>query len=170
MGAPILYRWTGDAMEPLSRFRDRCNAEMVVGEIYRCEVIEERSLASHNHYFAALKDAWLNLPDDIAPKFADPVALRKHALIACGYRDERRFVSTSPLEARKLLAWLKPLDEYAVYSVADNVVIEWRAKSQKRKAMGGPTFQKSKQDVLDYVAGMIGVAPAQLSAEAGKAA
>ena len=89
-------------MEPLGRHHERCNELFVVGEIYRMNAVEERSLASHNHFFAALHDAWLNLPDE--------------------------------------------------------------------KAMGGPTFQKSKDDVLDFVAGLIDVPRETLSAEAGRAA
>src|SRR3990167_4775862 len=152
---PLLFHWDGDNMVPLARHRERCDEAFVVGEIYRMNAIEERSLASHNHYFAALHDAWLNLPDDKAVAFPTSEALRKHALIMSGHRDERKFSASSAAEARKIAAFLKPRDEYAIISVAGNVVLEWTAKSQSRKAMGWPTFKKSKDDVLDYVAGLI---------------
>src|SRR3990167_2345512 len=167
---PLLFRWSGDTMEPLGRHHERCNELFVVGEIYRMNAVEERSLASHNHFFAALHDAWLNLPDEKAMGFPTAEALRKHALIMTGHRDERKFSASSPAEARKIAAFLKPRDEYAIISFAGNVVLEWTAKSQSRKAMGGPTFQKSKDDVLDFVAGLIDVPRETLSAEAGRAA
>lgn len=167
MGAPIVFRWTGDAMEPLSRFHNLVNEEFVVGELYRMEAIEERSQASHNHFFALLHDQWLTLPDHIALEFRTPEHLRKHALIMTGYRNERKFAAATPLEARRIAAFIKPRDEYAIVSVNENVVVEWTAQSQSRKAMGGPTFQKSKSDVLDYIDDMLGVsAPTSVPIEA----
>lgn len=156
-------------MQPLPRFHNVVNQEFTVGEVYRMEVIAERSINSHRHYFAALHEIWLNLPDDEAVKFATAEHLRKHCLIMTGYRDERKFAASSPAEARKIAAFIKPRDEYAIVSVAGNVVIEWTAKSQSMKAMGGPTFQKSKSDVLDFASAMIGVSPDQMARE-GEAA
>lgn len=166
MTAPIIFQWNGEAMQPLARFHNVANSEFVVGELYRMEVVAERSINSHRHYFAALHDLWLNLPDSEAVKFATSEHLRKHCLIMTGYRDERKLATSSPAEARKIAAFIRPRDEYAIISVAENVVIEWTAKSQSTKAMGGPTFQKSKSDVLDYAAAMVGVRAEQ----AGQAA
>jgi hypothetical protein len=157
MTAPILFRWNGDAMEPLPRFHNVCNAEFTVGEIYRMVVEAERSQISHNHYFATLADKWLSLPENLAFQFATPEHLRKHALILTGYRDEKSFVCSSKAEALRLAAFLKPIDEYAIISVAECAVIMWTAKSQSRKAMGGKLFQKSKSDVLDFVDAMLGL-------------
>lgn len=33
---------------------------------------------------------------------------------------------------------------------------------RSRKAMGGPTFQKSKTDVLDWAASLIGITPSDI--------
>lgn len=156
MTAPIFFRWSGEAMEPLPRFHNICNAEFTVGEVYRLQVEEERSQVSHNHYFATLHEKWLSLPETLVVQFASDEHLRKHALIMCGYRDERSFVCSSKAEALRLAAFLKPVDEYAVISVAECAVIMWTAKSQSRKAMGGKLFQKSKQDVLDFVDALLG--------------
>jgi hypothetical protein len=164
MAAPFIYQWNGEAMVPLARFHNAANAEFVVGELYRMDAMEERSQRSHNHYFAALHEAWLNLPDEMAVEFASVEALRKHALIMTGYREERKFAAASREEARRLAAFIKPRDGYAIISVHDNVVVEWTAKSQSRKAMGGPTFQRSKDDVLEFVAGLLDVEPRELSA------
>lgn len=167
---PILYRWDGEAMVPLARFHNTANANFVVGEHYRMEAIEERSRVSHNHFFACVHDAWLNLPDKIATDFPTEEALRKHALIMTGFREERKFVASSPIEARKIAAFIKPRDEYAIISVNGNIVIEWTAKSQSIKAMGKAAFQDSKDKVLGFVADLIGVAPETLAANARRAA
>jgi len=163
MVAPILFRWTGDAMEPLSRFHNVANAAFVVGEVYRMESIEERSLVSHRHYFAVLHEAWMNLPDAESVKYATAEHLRKHCLIMTGYREERKLVASSQVEARKIAAFIRPRDEYAIVSVSGNTVIEWTAKSQSMKAMGKAQFQKSKDDVLTYAADLIGISPDELS-------
>ena len=168
--APIVFTWDGDAMVPLKRFHNIANAEFVVGEFYRCEVLEERSIASHRHYFASLKQAWLNLPEDQGERFLTEEHLRKFALIKCGYADQRQQVCSSHAEALRFAAFVKPMDTYAVVTVDGCVVTVWTAQSQSLKAMKAKKFQKSKQDVLDYVAGLLGVEPDQLSANARTAA
>ena len=160
---PMLFTWDGETMRPISRFHNIANAEFTVGELYRMEAIEERSQRSHSHFFACVHECWLNLPDHLAIEFLTSEALRKRALIMTGFRDERKFVASSPLEARKIAAFILPRDEYAIVSVNANVVVEWTAKSQSKKAMGGPTFQNSKTKVLDYLADMIGVTTDELT-------
>lgn len=171
MNSPLLFQWTGDSMAPLGRHAARCDAEFTIGEIYRCEVIAERSMRSHRHFFATVHEAWLNLPDHLALQFANDSTLRKHALIMKGYRKERKLALSSPEEARKVAAFLKPRggDEYSIVSVNGSVVIEWTAMSQSKRDMGGPTFQKSKDDVLDFIADLIGVETSELAAH-GEAA
>lgn len=133
----------------------------VVGEIYRCDVIEERSIATHNHFFAQLHDQWMSLPDHLAVQFPTADTLRKHALIMTGFRRERKFVASSEKEARKLAAFLKPQtsdDDYAIVSLAGTAVVEWKAQSQSRQAMPEKgRFQASKVAVLEYVDEMLGV-------------
>lgn len=149
-------------MVPLPRFARVCDRQFVVGETYTLVAHEERSAASHRHYFACIRDAWMNLPDHIAVEFSTPESLRKRALIDAGFYDERRLVASSPAEARKIAAFLKPLDDFAVVSVAGNVVIERKAKSQSVRSMGKKTFSESKDAVLNVLANMIGVSPDEL--------
>ncbi len=61
-----------------------------------------------------------------------------------------------------MAAALKPMDEFAVIITRDTVVSVYRAMSQSIKAMGGAQFQKSKTDVLDYVANLLGCEPDDL--------
>jgi hypothetical protein len=170
MTAPLPCRWTGEAFEPLPRYRSECDRHYVVGEVYRLTEHVERSQASHNHYFAAIAEAWANLPEREAERFATDVHLRKYALIKCGYANQQDFVAQSKAEAVRLAAAISSIDEYAVVTIAGNVVTRWTAKSQSMPAMGKKDFQASKQAVLDYVAGLVGVTPEALNREAGKAA
>lgn len=165
----MLFEWSGEAMVPLPRFHNRANAEFVVHERYKMEVSEDRSQASHNHYFVTLHEAWLNLPEAVAERFPTDEHLRKHALIKAGYHDSRSFVASSKAEAVRLAAFLKPMDEYAIILVHEATVTVYTAKSQRKAAMGAKDFQASKQAVLDVIAAMILVTPAELQ-NAGAAA
>lgn len=160
MSAPIVFQWDGEAMKPLPRFHNVCNAEFTIGELYRMEAIEERSVVSHRHYFAALHDLWLNVPERISMQFPSDEHLRKHCLVMTGFRDERSFVAASKAEALRLAAFIRPVDEYAIVSVHEATVLVWTAQSQSMKAMGKARFQQSKQAVLDYAADMVGVTAA----------
>jgi len=162
----IIWTWTDDgAMCPLGRFRSMCDRELVIGEHYRLQVVEERSEASHSHYFARLHDLWMSLPDEAATQFPTSDMLRKHALIMTGFRRERKFAAASKEDARKLAAFLKPQDiedDYAIISVNENIVLEWRPLSQSRKGMPVKgQFYESKTKVLDWIEDLIGLKPAE---------
>lgn len=155
---PILCHWDGEAMRPLNTaWAKRADQEFVVGERYQIAAIEERSAASHNHYFAALAEAHANLPEEIAERFSTVDHLRRYALIRTGYRDERSIVCASKAEAQRVAAFIRPMDSYAIVTVSEAVVMVWAAKSQSKKAMGKQTFGESKEAVLNFVATLIGV-------------
>ena len=158
----MLFDWDGDAMVPRSTFKKRCDEEFVVGEIYRLEAREERSINSHRHYFACIHEAWMNLPEQIAEQYASSEHLRKKMLIRCGYADERSIVCASKAEAQRVAAFVKPIDDYAVVTVRDCVVRIYTAQSQSLKAMGKKEFGKSKEAVLDAIAALIDVTPEEL--------
>jgi hypothetical protein len=148
---PIRCQWTGEVLEPLRRFRAACDEHLVVGQTYDVQTVEEPDRA-RRHYFAALRDAWASLPDHWATEFPSVEALRKRALIATGHFDKRRFEASSSTEARKLLTFLRPLDEFAVFRLQGNVIIEQRPRSQSPRAMGKVVFAQSKSDVLEWIA------------------
>jgi hypothetical protein len=161
MTAPLIYQWSGEAMVPLPIFRKSADAAFVIGQRYRLIEAEEASSATRGHYFATLHDAWNNLPDRLVPDFPTAEVLRKHSLVMTGFRHERKFVMASPAQARWLATRLRPHDledDFAIISVNENVVVEWKPMSQSRKAM--PTkgqFRASKDAVLGYIADLIGV-------------
>jgi len=158
----IITRWTGEAFAPLPHFRKRCDMDLVIGEVYRLTIQEERSDVSHRHYFAAVHEAWINLPEDQAERWPSSEHLRKWCLIRAGYSDQRQIVCASKAEAQRVRAFIAPMDDYAIVTAQEAVVTVFTAKSQSTKAMGRKEFQESKQRVLDMLAEMIGVRPAEL--------
>lgn len=161
MSAPVMLRYEGDGeFRAASVFwAGRCDKEFVVGEVTKMAEPHERSQSSHNHHFASIKNAWDNLPDAMLDEYPTAEHLRKKALIACGYAEHRDHVCASKQEARKLRAFLKPMDDYAIVECHENVVRVWTAKSQSVRAMGAKEFQESKQRVLDWLDDLLGVEP-----------
>lgn len=167
---PLVCRWTGEAFEPLGRSKKEADAEYVIGEVYRFTRYEERSEASHRHYFAALHEAWANLPAYLSERFTTSERLRKFALIKSGFATQRQLVASSRAEALRLAAFVAPMDEYALVETRGAVVTVWEAESQSMRAMGKKRFGESKDAVLSYCASLIGVEPETLREEAGQAA
>lgn len=164
MTAPLEFQWDGEAMVP--RHPRLADKAFVVGERYMLAEHNERSSASHRHYFAAIKDVWDNLDDDAYERFPTPEHLRKHALIRCGFADSRSITCASKAEAMRVAAFVRPQDEYAITTIEGATVTVWTAKSQSSRAMGKEQFQQSKQAVLEWLSQLIGVSPETLERNA----
>ncbi len=168
---PVVFQWSDDgAMYPVRGFQLLCDRQFVVGERYRLVEEHERSQASHNSYFAALHDAWLNLPEHLVDVYPTETHLRKRALIEAGYFDEKLIPFSTPEEALRVAGCLEGVSDFALIRVYENAVSIKTAKSQNRRSMNAKQFQESKQKVLDIVADMIGVKPQELKDNAGAAA
>ena len=165
---PMEFARDGEVLRPLHP--NAFARQYVEGEIHRLAPWEDRSQASHNHQFAAIHEAWKNLPEDQAERFPTSEHLRKWALIRAGYRNDTTIVAASPEDAQRLAALARSLDGYAVIVVRDDVVTVMTAKSQSARAMGKADFQASKDAVLGIVAGLIGTTPNELQQNAGQAA
>jgi hypothetical protein len=162
---PIIWQYDGDNLVPASGFWRRVAAEnLVVGERYRLVEENERSEVSHRHEFAWLRSAYASLPDELVPQYPSVEHLRKQALIDKGYCTMKQHVCQSKAEAERLERVLSEErdDPYMVIVRRRNVVTTYRAVSQSKKAMGAPQFQQSKQDIIEYVAKLIGVDPETL--------
>ncbi len=157
--APIMFRYEGDGeFAPASQFwAGRADRAFVVGEHYKLVEHHDRSDASHNHFFASIKNGFDSLPDELREEYPTTDHLRKKALIRKGFRNERDHVCASKAEAVRLAAFIKPMDDYAIVLVSECVVRVWTAKSQSRKAMGAKDFQESKVAVLDFIDDLLGV-------------
>jgi len=168
---PILAIWDGEHLTPASPYwAKKADEQYVIGERYLVEVQHERSIASHRAYFAQLNEAFMSLPEHIAERFPSVEALRKFALIQTGHRDERSIVCSSRAEAARLAAFIRPMDDFAIVSVSEAVVVVMTAKSQSFRAMGKQAFNRSRDDVLNYVASLIGVPAETLQQNTGRAA
>lgn len=157
--APLIYVWSGTAMEPLPRFAKICDREFVIGQTYSLDVVEERSAKSHNHEFAWLHEAWMNLPEGLAELYATSEHLRKRALIDSGFYDETLIDAGSGAAALRVASLLRGDDEFCLVIVRGPIVCRRKAKSQSRRAMGNADFQPSKRAIMEVVASMIGVTP-----------
>ena len=162
------FKWDGEAMIPI---RPKLADETyIVGSVYWLEVEQPRSGVSHNHEFAWIKEAWLQLPHAIADQFPTPQSLRKKALIDAGFYDETVVDAGTNAAALRVAAVMRADDEFAHVVVRGPIVVRRKAKSQSRRAMGGKDFQASKSAIMEIIAGLIGVTPAALAENAGKAA
>lgn len=161
---PLAFTWNGNHMVP--RHPSLAARTYAAGETYTLVVHEDRSSASHRHYYASIAEAHANLPDELALRFQTPESLRKYALIRAGFADSQTFVASSRAEAQRLAAFIRPVDEFAVVTVEGPTVTRYVAKSQSYRAMGKADFQASKDAVLSIVGAMIGVTTEDLGAAA----
>jgi hypothetical protein len=169
-GGPLPYVWDGAGFRPLPAFAKAAAASFAVGEVVALAPAELRSSPSHRHFFACVREAWVNLPEEHASRFASDEHLRKYCLIKAGFRDERSIVCASRAEARRIAAFIRPIDDYAVVTVDGPVILQFTAMSQSAAAMSKAEFQASKDAVLGILAEMIGVEPTALSRAAERSA
>lgn len=171
MISPVTFSWDGEVMRPVtSGAARRADRVFVVGETYPLVVHEDRSAASHNHYFAAIAEGWRNLPEALAAKIPSAEHLRKRALIDAGFCDEEIVDCGNQDIAKTVGATIRKHDDFAVIFIRDQFVIIRTAKSQSARSMNKADFQRSKEAVLEIVAGLIGVEPKALAQNAGQAA
>lgn len=168
MHRPELFTWDGDAMVP--RHPRRADQLFVVGEVYPLIVHEDRSSATHNHEFAWLREAWLNLPEVMADLYPTPEHLRKRALIEAGYYDETIVDAGNNAAALRVAAVFRAREEFSLVIVRGPAVVIRTAKSQSRRAMNKKEFQESKTAIMEVISTIVGVSPVALTREAGRTA
>ena len=168
---PIHCYWDGEVFRPDSPYKVRCaDKQFARGEVLRLVDEPEHSTRSRQHMFAAVEEAWKNLPPLLAERFSSPDALRKYALIKSGHCYSDSVICPSHADAMRVSAWGRQIDEFTLVTVNKNVVTRYTAKSQSKQAMSKEEFQTSKDDVLRVVSELIGVAKQELADNAGKAA
>lgn len=159
MAFPLLtYVRKGMALVPIGRHQNRFSDAFEEGETYAMAVHEDRSWASHNHYFACIKDHWLSLPERAAMETwaQSPEHLRKYALIQTGWNDTHSHACKSAAEAQRTAAFVRPIDEFSVVIARGSIVERFTAKSQSMRAMGKADFERSKEDVLGFLETLVG--------------
>lgn len=160
---PIPMIFNGEAFYPLPNFLRVAREHYGAGEVVALLRHEERSTVTHRHFFACVNEAWQSLPQDLAERFQSADALRKHALIQTGHFNASTTVCMFKTEAARTAAMMRQVDGYAVVIVDNKMVTRLTAKSQDMKSMDKAEFAKAKEDVLSYLAAMIGVEPAALA-------
>ena len=165
---PAVFTWSGTAMVPQARFLPLCAKQYAVGETYPLMPVEDRSMASHNQYFAAISDGWHNLPETVAVRWPSEEHLRKWCLVQCGFFEEKEFEFETAEKAKTFATFYRKVDDYARIFAHDKKVIIRFAKSQSMAAMGKEQFQKSKQAVLDLIESIVDVEKGTLEREAGQ--
>lgn len=171
----VVFVWDGDHMIPLPRFRKMCDQMFAVHEEYPLAVLENRSMKSHNAYFAQIDEAWQNLPEDIAPRFPSPEHLRAQALVDTGWCDEETTIFDTPQDAQKFARAIRENQKrtrspITIIRVKGNIVQEFRPMSQSTASMKKQPFEESKKAVLDYILGLIGTTARELRQNAGRSA
>ena len=104
--APLDFEWDGEAMVPANS--KRADQQYVIGQHYRLAPYEDRSLNSHNHFFAALGESYKNLPEKIAANFMSFDHFRKWCLVRTGFCDELRpFLRATKKRSLLPLSWCR---------------------------------------------------------------
>lgn len=161
------------AMVPNPRYHNIAARQFSEGEEYPLVIMETRSRASHNHYFAAIKDGFDNLPENIAARWDTPDHLRKWCLIESGWYVEKEIDFGSTIYAKRAALLLHDeFDEYVRIFQPDNgrKLIIRKAKSQSVAAMSKEPFERSKKDVLGLIESLIKLHSGELAKNAGSAA
>jgi hypothetical protein len=171
---PMIWMWDVDengngVMRPARAYARLAERLFTYGEQYRLEPREERSGVAHRHYFAALREAFDNLPEDQTHRWPSVEHFRHWLLCTTGWCDETNFVLDGPEGARRLAVMLRKTFPFAVITIEGNVVRQYVAKSQSTSAMNKDEFQRSKNDVLDAAAKILGVTRSELTKQGERA-
>jgi hypothetical protein len=140
------------------------------GAEYALVEYQARSRRAHNFYFAAVEDAFRNLPEEWAQEFPTVEHLRKFCLIKTGFHHCDTIVCPDAASAERLVALARPMDEYGIVTSEGNVVRRFKAKSQSPRSMDRTEFRASADAVLDLLAKMIGTTRRALEHNAESAA
>ena len=132
--------------------------------------LEDRDLRSHRHYFVSVREVWLNLPMAVAKRWPTPDHLRKWALIEEGYCSHAEIACKDGQAARVAAREFRVADQYSVIKVDADVGRIWRAEPQDSRSIGKPRLQKSKWDVINRLATLVGVSAKDIMENAGQAA
>ena len=157
------FTWNGEAMIPMRP--KAADKEYVIGTVYWLEEVSDRSWISHRHEFAWIKQAWDNLPETFADMFPSPEHLRKAALIATNWHRETIIDAGNRAAAARVAFYARSEDEFARVVARGSTVKVQKARSQRMHGhdrMTREEFQKSKSDILEWIAELIGVEPERL--------
>lgn len=181
---PVIFDWmeveiidpdsgearTTMAMVPQRRFDNLAKAQYSTEHDYPLIPSETRSKASHGHYFASLKESWLNLPHTLDWLCVSPEHLRQWCLIETGWCEQEQFEFKNASAAKRFAVFYSKRVPFCRYWLNGRFLTIKNAVSQDYASMDKATFESSKRDVLDMCSALLGVKPAELKKNAGRAA
>jgi hypothetical protein len=165
-GAPILFIWNGEAMEPIANFAKIADQRFVIGQVYRLEQVEIRDPASHRHYFACIHTAFLNARERDAGRWRTSEDMRLWALTHTRFRETHTYEAKSEAEAQRVAKDYSKEDQYCRVEVLGRTVLRHRPMSQSYASMTQREFKESKRAVLSKLAEEIDVPLEELEANA----
>jgi len=154
--SPIPCTFIDGAFRPAPRFARLCNETYGEGECVTLAPVEERSPASHRHFFAVIRECFNTLPEG-EDRWPTEEHFRKNLLIRAGWCDVVEEVCESRAEAERWLERLRRRDSYAVITLRGNVLTTYTAKSQSHAAMKAPEFQAVKTRVFEILGELLGI-------------
>lgn len=116
---------------------------------------------TRRYFFAALRDAWANLPDAMRERFPNAEVLRKTALIHVGHCDVMTVVAGSKKAAPEIANAFKVRDQYCIAVPKGDVVTVYTARSMARRVLLKKDFREVADKVFHWIATTTGVDPAQ---------
>lgn len=112
-------------------------------------------------FFAALRDAWANLPDSMRERFPNAEVLRKTALISIGYCDVMTVVAGSKSAAPHIAHAFRARDQYCIAVPRGDVVTVYTARSMARRVLLKKDFREVADKVFHWIAQETGIDPAK---------
>lgn len=170
---PVVVVWTEDGVfVPLPRFKKLCDMQFAVHEEIAIIRFEERSMSQHRGYFASVRDAFVNLPEEYDGRWTDEDHFRHWALCEVGVCTISERVYTTQKDARQAAREIQESDPFAQIAFTHDGcgMIVRRAKSQSVPAMGKHAFEDSCRRVIELVAPMSRTTPTELRKNAGRSA
>jgi hypothetical protein len=165
----VRARWKDGAFRPEGQWEQgRCDRDYAAAGLVTLTIEHERDMVSHRKQFAIVRTAWQNLPEALRDEdFAvNEETLRKYALIRCGYCDVESAIAYSAKAALELGALMGNLARqahgYCVVQTQKRAVRVWTPHSQSVRTMGAETFEQSRRDVTEFLAGLLGVSRDEL--------
>lgn len=131
-----------------------CCGEEISGDYMSADKMRRR-------FFAAIRDAWANLPDRFRDQFPNAEALRKHALVAIGYCDAITLAVGSKAAAPQIAAAFRMKDQYCIATVRGDVVTIYTARSMARRALLKKDFARVADQVFAWIEQTTGIDASQ---------
>lgn len=156
--------WADGVFRPAEKHADRAGKAFKVGTQYILTIDELGSFRSM--YFACCQRAFENLPEDKVKFFLDADHLRKHALLKTNHCTKHHFIAKSHAEALRHRAYVKSKSlciAQVVKTDDGSIVEEIYPISQKADEITPTRFRKSAEDVLAYLASLLGVSVQELT-------